>query len=75
MSQEDAPKQTLNELAMHLYGFAEQARDLGDSATAERGVALAATVMSEAEKNTLIESRIDEDGRVKITEKDLQTFA
>lgn len=58
-------------LAFHLYGFSEAANELGDSETFLKATALAEKLKSKQEYSEIIDRRLDETGRFKITKNDL----
>ena len=64
----------LNRIVFHIYGFAEQAGELGDVDTQTKAIELASQYLPYEEFKKVIESRIDSNGRLKITEADLESF-
>lgn len=62
----------IGRLAFHLYGFGEQAGEWGDMKTKERAFILARRICSEDEYRDIVQKRIDNEGRFKITEEDLE---
>ena len=62
----------LGRLAFHLYGFGEQAEEWGDTQTKERAFTLARRIVSEDDYHGIVQKRIDEEGRFKITKEDLE---
>ncbi len=67
----DFHKEVLQELAFHLYGFGEQAEFFHDLKTKEKCFDLANKVLLFEKYTGIIQRRIDEYGRFKITEEDL----
>ncbi len=61
----------LRDLAFHAYGFAEEAGKFGDNETRERAEKIASRVLSKEYYYDVIKRRIDSEGRLKITERDL----
>lgn len=61
----------IRNLAYHLYGFADQAESLGDTALAERARALAQTAVSEEDARELVKRRIGKDGDIRMTDEDI----
>lgn len=62
----------MGRLAFHLYGFGEQAGECRDVKTKERAFTLARRICSEDEYLRILQKRIDEEGRFKITKEDLE---
>lgn len=61
----------LDKLAFHLYGFGEQAKQFGDIKSQERVFKLANQIMPYEKYQEILQRRIDEQGRFKITMEDL----
>jgi len=62
----------LNLLAFHLYGFGEQAGEMGDKETQGRAFELANLILKEAQYKETMNRRIDNEGRLKITMEDIK---
>ncbi len=62
----------MGRLAFHLYGFGEQAGEWEDLKTKERALTLARRIFSEDEYRGIVQKRIDEEGRFRITKEDLE---
>ncbi|MFH1848242.1 MAG: hypothetical protein ABH825_03385 [Candidatus Omnitrophota bacterium] len=58
-------------LAMHLYGFGEQAGYMGDTDIQQRAFDLAERIISRSEYKEFIARRVGEDGQFKLTRKEL----
>jgi len=64
----------INKLVSHLYGFAEQAGEMGDTETQTKAIEIASRYLGAEQFNEVIKRRIDNDGRLKISEEDLKSF-
>jgi hypothetical protein len=64
----------LNCLIFHLYGFTEQAGEMNDTETQNKATKLVEQYLSREKYENVIRNRIDSDGRLKITEEDLESF-
>jgi len=62
----------LNMLAFHLYGFGEQAGEMGDKETQQRALELANDIIKEEKYKEVMDKRIDNEGRLKITIEDIK---
>lgn len=62
---------TLTRLAYHLYGYATEARRVGDTASAEEAERLAKTLVPKNKIEELVKKRIRKDGNFKVTKEDL----
>ncbi len=68
----DFNNEVLERIACHLYGFAEQAEKFKDEDAQQKSFALANQILPHEQYVELLKKRIDNQGRFKITEKDLE---
>lgn len=64
-------EETIATLAYHLYGFGEQAGQMGNHEIAARARALAEQIVPKEEYEDVLHRRVGEKGKFKITRKDL----
>lgn len=64
-------KRVLARLVFHLHGFAEQAAALGDEKAKEAALAIADRYIPPARRAEILAKRVDEEGRVKLTEEEI----
>lgn len=67
--------ETITELGFFLLGIAEQAEEAGDSDVAKRAREIASKAISEEEYRGILQKRLGEDGKVKLTQEELDSFA
>ncbi len=61
----------IKDLAFHLFGFAEQAKKFGNFETQKRAEKIASQVVDKEYYEDVLRRRLDKEGRLKITEEDL----
>ncbi|MDP2951164.1 MAG: hypothetical protein Q8N55_02145, partial [bacterium] len=64
--------EVLKSISCHLYGFAEQAEKFKDEDARQKALALANQILPYEQYTELLKKRINDKGRFKITEKDLE---
>ena len=62
----------VNQIAFHIYGFAEQARGCGDTETADNAFKIIESVMPVERCKEIIEERVDNDGRFRIKKEEIK---
>jgi hypothetical protein len=67
-------EEVLRPLACHCLGFGIQAGELGDKETMNKAFQIASQIISKEEYDQIAARRIDASGRLRITEKDLETM-
>ncbi len=60
------------QVVFHLYGFAEQARECGDSETEKKALAMVAGFLPPEQCKEILTRRIDADGRLRIKKEEIR---